>query len=354
MIYHILFFILILGGYLYFKGKASINAKDGFLIWACCLMILQSGLRHVAVGDDTYNYMGMFNVAQNNSWDFIWQAFYETYVLGEGKDPGYFVLQKLFGYITTDFTYFLLAVAVLFFYAWGTLVKRYTSTIDEVLTSVGIYYLLFYTFFSITGIRQTISVALGILAFLAMVDKKYVRFICFLIPAFFIHKSAGIIVLFPFLYRIRNQSLLWKIVVFAFVVDFIYRTPIMKRFVEVADYDTEFHSRPPYNLMVLLFVLSLSIYNYIRQLPQHDDARKLFNMYAITFAWIPLLGWDSLFMRQVLFFSVYVSVLVPKSLMVHNRLAYKAFTAFCFLYFLLLNSAYAFFWQEMDLGGNYN
>lgn len=354
MIYHILFFILIFGGYLYFKGKASINAKNDFLLWACCLMMLQSGLRHVAVGADTYNYMYMFNEAQNYTWDYIRQAFYETYVLGEGKDPGYFVVQKLFGYITTDFTFFLLAVAALFFYAWGKLVKRYTSTIDEVLTSVGVYYLLFYSFFSITGIRQTISVALGILAFLSMVDKKYVRFIFLLILAFFIHKSAGIIVLFPFLYRIKNQSLLWWIVVLAFVIDLIYRTPIMTRFIEYADYDKDFHSRPPYALMALYFVLSIYIYSFIKRLPQNDDKRKLFNMYVITFAWIPLLGWDSLFIRQVLFFSVFTSVLVPKSLKEQNRFVNNVFTAFCFIYFLLLNSAYAFFWQEMELGFNYN
>ena len=354
MIYHILFFFLIFVGYLFFKGAASKNARNGFIIWACCLMALQSGLRHVAVGADTYNYMIMFNKAQDYSWNYIWQAFYETYVLNEAKDPGYFIVQKLFGYITTDFTYFLVAVAVLFFYAWGALVKRYTRTIDEVLTAIGIYYLLFYSFFSITGIRQTITIALGILAFLAIVDKRYLRFVCLLIPAFFIHKSAGIIILFPLLYRIKNQSILWKLVVLAFVVDLIFRTPLMNRFVDIADYEKDFHMRPPYSLMVLLFSISLFIYNHIKRLSHHDDRRKLFNMYAITFAWIPLLGWDSLFMRQVLFFSIFSSVLAPISLKDQNKAIYMAFTAFCYIYFLLLNSEYAFFWQEMSLGSNYN
>lgn len=317
-------------------------------------MTLQSGLRNVAVGADTYNYMTMFQSIQGESWDYIWQSFYNTYVLDESKDPGYFVIQKLFGYITTDFTVFLLAVAALFFYAWGSLINRYTDTINEVLTSIGVYYLLFYSFFSITGIRQTIVVALGILAFLAIVDKKYIKFVCLLIPAFFIHKSAGIIILFPFLYGIKNQSFLSVVVVIAFVIDLIFRTPLMDSFVEFAEYDSEYHSRPPYSLMVLLFVLSIYIYINNKCLPENDDMRKLFNMYAITFAWIPLLGWDSLFIRQVLFFSVFSTVLVPKSLMNQNYALYIAFTVFCYTYFLLLNIDYAFFWQDMALGANYN
>lgn len=354
MLYHIFFFLLIFAGYFFCKSHYIGNAsKNKFLLWTCVIMALQSGLRHVAVGADTYNYYLQYTEVRSIDWNYIWRAFYETYVLGEGKDPGYFVFQKLFSYLTSNFTIYLLSIATLFFYAWGKVVKRFTNGIEEALTSVGVYYLMFYSFFSITGLRQTTAVALSLLAFLALIDKKYGKFICLLIPAFFIHKSAAIILIYPLLYRFNNQKLLWRIMIVGFVVDLIFRRPIMSRFMEMAEYETDYYARPPYALMVLMFVMSIYIYYYIRRLPQQDRRRNLFNMYAISFAWIPLLGWDSMFMRQILYFSVYSTILIPLSYIGKDKIVGDFFRAFCFLYFLIISGDYAFFWQEKALGSNY-
>lgn len=356
MLQQLLFWALLIGGYFYFQNQSNQEqSKKQYIVFVCIVLILQSGLRHVAVGSDTFQYFNRFKIVSEQSWSEIWHLFYTVYVLKEGKDPGYDVLEKAFQFFTEDFQLFLIFVAIFFFTAFGRLLYRFTDNVLEVLISVCTYTFLFYSFFSITGIRQSISVACGIYAFLAMLDKKYWLFVLLIIPAFFIHRSAAIILLFPILFWFKNRKLLNISAVILFIFAWINRSFLVQVFQDLADYD-DYDTRLPYNLMAFLFVFTIFIAYSVRFFPKNHIIQNLYNLYIPTFMMIPLLGWDSLFMREVLFFSVFSCVLVPKGLKYTFTLKSPViyiYIVICFAHFMMTQSRYAFFWEDMALGSNY-
>ena len=60
------------------------------------LLILQSGLRHVAVGADTYQYfINHYVEVERSSWSSLWQDCLVFYNERVGKDPGYHLFLKV-------------------------------------------------------------------------------------------------------------------------------------------------------------------------------------------------------------------------------------------------------------------
>ena len=358
MIYNILYWILIIGGYIYITtDKKYIEKQESYrrfyISYCCIILVLQSGLRHLAVGADTYQYYNRFTDNATETWPSIWLKFYETYILGVGKDPGYDVVEHIFHWFSDDYRMFLIAVAFFFFSAFRRILLRYTADVQEVLLAISTYLLLFYSFFSITGIRQSIAVACGMYCFMAVQDKRYIKFVIFWIIAFFIHKSAAILIIFPILYAIKISSKVKMVVLIMFVLAALRRNYLIEMFREAADYE-DYSSRPPYALMAFFFVFTILIFSSMKYIKKGDGILKVYNVYLPTFTMIPLLGWDSLFMREVLYFSVYSCVLIPKSL----RISFKSnmsvigfYILLCFMYQIPID--YAFFWQDMELGSNY-
>lgn len=354
--YHFLFVFLIILGYLYFVNKpTNPKVKKNYIIYVCSILAFQSGFRNLAVGADTYGYYMRFEKILSTEWREIWQNFYDVYVLGEGKDAGYDLLEKAFQMILPDYRCFMVTVAIFFFYSWGRLLNRHTENVFQVFAATGLYLLLFYSFFSVTGIRQSISVALSINAFLALENKNWKEFALCLVPAFFIHKSAAIIAVYPLLYHVKKRKLLTVFAFAAFIFCAIYRNFLVAYFREAADYDL-YESSLPIALMVLYFVLTMFTIQQIFALNKEDPLNKIYNMFIPTFMWIPLLGWDSLFMREVLFFAVFITILAPfflQKLRVKNSLLVTAFICFFYIEYLIIASPYKFMWEYMPLGSNY-
>lgn len=356
--YHILFvFLIILGFLLINQLNSSVEArKNKYIVYVCTILVLQSCLRHLAVGADTYAYSLKFENEGSWSWSEIWMNFRSVYVLGEGKDAGFPLLEKIFNIVCPDFRIFLIVLALFFFTAWGKLLKRYTKNMFQVFAATGLYLLLFYSFTSITGCRQTIGIAFSIYAFLAMEDKKWFRFVFCLILAFFIHKSAGCILLIPLLYNINNAKKLMIFAFIGFIIAISFRGVLVNTFREAAEYEV-YETRLPYTLMAFYFILSFFSYFSINRFATSNSIIKIFNLYVPAFVMIPLLGWDSLFMRQSLYFSIYITILAPHFLEEMRKrkkiiLSY-GMVAFFYIYYILTAGEYHFFWEFMSLGGNY-
>lgn len=356
--HHILFLFFIIIGYLLINqfGGSAETRKNRYIVYICIILILQSSLRNIAVGSDTYAYSLKFENEGSLSWNEICINFYNVYVMGEGKDAGYPLLEKIFYIFCPNFRFFLIFIAVFFFTAWGKLLKLYTNSIFQVFAATGLYLLLFYSFTSITGCRQTLGIAFSIYAFLAIKDKKWFRFFICLIFAFFIHKSAGCILFYPLLYKLKKVNRLMALAFIGFCFSAINRNYLVNKFREIAEYG-HFEIRLPYTLMLFYFILSIFSYYNIKKMNIDNSVIKIFNFYIPAFAMIPLLGWDSLFMRQTLYFSIYITILTPLFLeemkKSENKIISYCITAFFYIYYILTAGEYRFFWENMSLGENY-
>ena len=122
--------------------------------------IFLSGFRAYSVGNDTYQYkVGHFDATANMNWADIIADFKAKYFLGVSgeKDLGYRVLEKVFQIFSKNYTVWLIAIAMFFMISLAILIYRYSN---NACISYIVYSTLFYSFFSITGHRQTIATAL--------------------------------------------------------------------------------------------------------------------------------------------------------------------------------------------------
>lgn len=352
MINHLIFIILIFLGYFVLKSSLPYQHKNTrlFINYVCMVLIFQSALRHIDVGVDTYTYFREFEKVKSISWSEVMDNFKYVYVESEGKDAGYLLLEKCFQVFCKSFRVFLFFVAGLFFSAYAQLLKRYLISCSEVLMSALLYLLLFYSFFSITGIRQTIAVALSIHAFLSLSDKSWLKYILLTIFAFFIHKSAIILLLFPlFLFTVKPKKIA-TISILLFPISIIYRSDLVAAFRGLADYDV-YEVGLPIKLMLLFFMLSIWIFYNVYKGRMPSDSYDLVKIFAITFSWIPLLGWDSLFMREILYFSIYFLLLIPICIRVlpfrERNLLYIVTMTATLILFLISSEDYSFYWQGL-------
>lgn len=359
MIIHLFFvFCLFLGFIVVQKSYYDRDRKHRlFINYVTILLILQSGLRNVAVGPDTFAYYLKFVNVMSDSWSDIFRGFITVYVEDEGKDAGYPLLQKIFQLFCNNYVVYLLCVAIVIFCAFRKLLIQFTDSVKQVLFAVLLYWALFYTFFSITGIRQALSVAISIYAYDLIKDRKLMKFLSLAAIAFFIHKSAIIMLPMYYLYQYRNIKVLIAFSFIGFCIFFIFRDYFMNFAREIADYGV-FVAAVPWKLMAFYFVASILIFiAFSRYKPKGYIG--VFSLYVPTFMWIPLLGNDSTFMREVYYFSVFIIGLLPYSI---SKVFSKQITSFInmflmllFLYLYLQNAGeYKFFWQEMSLPENYS
>lgn len=354
MYYKLLFVAVLLLGYLIFSQYNKSNGRKIYIIFSAIVLGLQSALRNVAVGADTYSYYQAFENVKYTTWKEVFLSFPNAYLYGDGKDPGYLLFEKIFQIFSDDFQIFLALVATIFFIAYAKLLLRFTQNTLEVLTANMGYLALFYSFYSITGLRQTISVGLGILFLFSIIDKKNVKSILLFIIAFIIHKSSIFLLLVPILYYIKNSRRLLYLYCIIFVLFLFGRD----YFINLALIATEYEAVEiplPILLDIFYFTISLFIWNHVK----HETDREvtgLFNVYCLTFAWIPLLGNDSPLMRAILYFNIYVLVLLPRA--ISSTPSYKNILFFFinifFIYYAINSrSEYMFFWEQMQLPDHY-
>ena len=214
-----IFLIVFEGLWLLYQVPTERNKKK-FCILASLQWILISGLRGLSVGPDTVTYFNNFERVKTYSWNYVLD-FTRTQIImdSDAKAPGYTFLEKVFQIFSKDYQIFLLFVAVLFFAWMGYSIYKYSKNpaISFILFSS-----LFYSFFAITGTRQTIATAVTVFLGIELIKKrKLVAFIICILLMSTIHTSALCFLPFYWIARIpvnkKSISVYWILVVCAYV-----------------------------------------------------------------------------------------------------------------------------------------
>jgi transmembrane protein EpsG len=199
----IVILIILISGLVYSDRKSQFVDSDynrkRYIKFVSFILILQSGLRNVAVGADTYAYYKNFEEIKNTSWQQIWNIIYEYYTAGTGKDPGYPAFLKVVQILITNYQIFLFLIAVFFFIALGSFIYKNTNKLNDAIFAFVLYSSLFYNFFSITGIRQTIATAATLFGYELIKKRKLIPFLILILLASTIH--------FTLLPILRRQNL---------------------------------------------------------------------------------------------------------------------------------------------------
>lgn len=335
-----------------------------FIIW---VLILQSALRNLAVGSDTYSYYEDFVFTyEHRTWQVIWHNFYDVYVLGDGKDAGYWLLMKVFSSVCPNFLAYLFFVAIIFFYPLCRMVERHLYTLNQLLMFFCVYQVMFYSFFSITGIRQTIATVATFYGIAFIKERKFLKFVLVLLIASFIHKSVFLFLPFYFIARLPNSRSLLLMTMCALPLIFGIARPIAS-FLAIysgSDYymmyaESEMDTGGAASF--LMFIVGSSILVFIAKTRRPNSIPDMVvHAMSLALVFTPMMWVDTSLMRVIQYYSIFCLISIPLAIdnIGHSRdlqkTLYWGFMIVLIITTIRHNYEYAFFWQDMAVNKTIN
>ena len=344
--------------------KDRLRQHKRYIIFMMILLTLQSGLRHLAVGADTFAYYKTFLDVQNSSWNILWQNCLDFYYYGEGKDPGYYLTLKAIQLVLPTYQLYLIGLAAFVFYGLGKILCTFTKSNYEVLLAMALYQCLYYSFFSITGHRQTMATGFLFLALPYVMERKLVQFLLLVLIAATQHKSALLFVPFYYLPLMRGSKTMLIGALTLFVPMWIWGGKVAEYFMmstsmdQYANYLVHYDGAGAYGFAAFILILGiLLLLSHQKIVSEENNTAMILNAVAVAIMLTPLTMINPSNMRIVQYYSVFGLIALSWAIKnmniasnVNNR--YIIVAILLTVYTITRKTPYAFFWQEMALGAN--
>lgn len=364
MIYYINIVMMVLLRYSmrgHFKANDQYEHKKNrklFCIICSVAWILISGLRNVSVGADTLAYERKFYEVANMSWASLWnnivyyissgQIFTET---TDFKDVGLYVFNKIIQVFFPTYQGYLFVVAVIFMVALGRFI--YKNSRDPFISFL-LFDCLFYSFYAITGTRQTVATAIVVLfGYEAIKERKLLKFSALMLLALLVHKSAICFFPFYFLYEKKITKKYLGIMAGIIAISFVFRYQLivfLGGLVGYSRYAVQYDTSGPITftfLLIMVFALTAIKKDEIIRINPNEPG--IINALILSLCFLPLAFIDPSAMRVTYYFAIFLMLLLPDLVDAMNRKYYQLIYFGLSLVMILLlirnNPQYAFFWQ---------
>lgn len=353
MVYLINILLLTIESAVLARYEHRINSKKVFCTLATIQWVLISGLRGLSVGADTRGYKTGFDLREYQSWDYLFRDFIDImFKDGDGKDPGYAILEKAFHLISDSYQGWLMFIAILFTVSMGIWI--YKNSKDPYLSFL-LYSALFYAFFAITGLRQTIATAIVVfIGYKFLKERKLIKFLICMCIAYPIHKSSMVYALLYIVSFIPIDKKYIFAVVVATVLMFIFKnqvTDFLALSTGYEDYVGQYEGAGTYNFTFMYCGLfAVAAWRFKEAKLGNDNWDIEFHALLLGMMFIPLTYVRPSAMRIVQYFSVYLMLIIADiaesfegkdKLIVHG-----AMIGVLTLLLIMSNPQYVFFWQE--------
>lgn len=334
---------------LYFKP--SQRKKKIFCAVACFQWVLVSGLRGLEVGADTKRYRNLFLIVKATPWKKILDNISFYIHGGNVIDPGYALFVKLFQVFSTNYQVYLIFIALVFMVPMAIWIYKNSSM---PCLSFVIFSTLFYSFYAVTGIRQTIATAFVVfIGYELIKKKKTISFLIVVFISFFIHKSC--VCFLPFLFFAHKKITKAYVGIFsAIVIAFLsLGKSLYAPFAELIGYeiaeDEYIGDTYTYIFVVsLIMIASLVLYRYIKVNVSEDKFRAMYNAMLFATAFTLLTMRNQGFMRVQQYYALFLMILVPEIIKAFGKswqpLVYLIGVGVLILKLVLNNPFYEFFW----------
>ena len=352
MIIYLINIALIIFWRLFFTQRRFANARKLYCGTVAFQWILVSGLRDWSVGADTYNYYNWFEQVKRLSWpDAVGNVFGYLFRGLDVKDPGYELLTKIFQVFFKDYQLFLIAIAILFMALMARFIYKYSAS---PCTSFILFSTLFYSFYAVTGHRQTIATALiTFWGYDLIRERKFWKFAAVAFASFLIHKSSLAFVPFYFLTTIPITAA-YKylcsggIALIALLGKRLYG-PVVLWFGFSEDQINYVKGGAETYALLLIALCAVTWYFYPRIKRHREDSGDLFHAISVTLLSALLVIQNQGFMRIQQYYSLFLMITVPELINTIKReyrlLIYLAFGAVMIFYLVRNNPHYSFFFM---------
>jgi hypothetical protein len=320
MIYLILLIYLIaLSAKFDFNRSAQFNraspAANGLYNFTLIIMITFAGLRY-KVGGDSISYFYLFNDVP-----YLWELGKFSFAKAQ-FDPLWILLSSLSKSIYNDFTFFQIVQAIIV----NTIVFRFFSrTTPNRFTCILIYFLIFYVYFNMEVMRESLAICCFLLGYKYFKEGKWLKFYPFAIVAFLFHSSAMILFILPLVRNIKIKPYTVIIWVALFVVAvvlpdtfklflkfFVFNERISARFNAYSDIRSNSNGMMFLFAIYFLFPAGLAILNE-KRLDKNPRFRELYFAYfLIATLTIGFSGFNRFINYMTPFMTIYFADLLNK------------------------------------------
>ena len=337
------------------KGK-GLNERNQFALKIFFVLLFALlALRHISVGIDLVNYKHIFLSTSSLSWNAA---------LHTDIESGYSILNRAIAVFTTDFQWFLAIIAAMTMIPIGyTYIKESKdATLTIVLfISLSTFVMLF------SGLRQSLAISLGIVAYWFTKKHKLILFILIVMIAIFVHTSAFMLVfMYPVYHaKISRKSLMVIIPALFFIMLFNQKifgllAMLLERYTK---YEANIKSTGAYTMLILFMIFA--VYSFV--IPDESkldaDTKGMRNFLLLSVAIQVFAPLHSLAMRMNYYYIIFIPLLMPKLISCcerrWNRLAvasrYVMVLFFALYFFTTSNSGkghlnvfpFHFFWENV-------
>lgn len=326
------------------------NRKFTLLIPIVYLTLIM-GLKNFSVGTDTSGYVREFFRYPDMSFE---------YLFSKGYAYGFYLFNKIMSYISPhNYTVYLFTVAL---FVGISIYYFLKCNSDDCCMSQVMLLSLGFTFFFITGIKQTIAMCILMYAYTAQKEHKRLKFVILTCLAATFHPTALIFLLIlpAKIVNFRKAMVVVAPVMVAFA--YVYQNQLFAFFSSIIPddlyeaYGTSYISNNNITgLLIQLVIFFVSLVFLWHQLKIDDEASHLLTVYAIGMMFQAMTGALGEFFRISMYFSVLGVILLPKAVSkLDKRYRYVVSCGICLVfvtYFIFFSSSgsgvlpYRFFWE---------
>ena len=334
------------------------------------VLITIAGLRHMAVGNDTLAYLNRFESMNKTDWgpiiDNIVIGFLHPKDAPLGKDPGMWVLNKLLSYVISNQQIYLSVLASFVLVPLGMFFLKTCDTLKQLLFAYSWYITLYFSYLPCSAIRQGIALGLLLLAYLALMDKKTIWVVIYVLIAALFHKSSLIVSLFFIFYMFKRPFFIYRCSFFIFLLVLLFYDYIGLYLADTEEIYSHYNGHyyasghdKPYVVIVFyigLYIMSLFVMNKLKTEDFNIKTELSLIGCALTIIFVPLVRLDPSLIRITGYFVAWSFVLVPQCISKYPRNLRQLLFLVCILIFIyrtLSSGDYAFYWQDMQLHERY-
>lgn len=268
-------FLLVLKYAFNLMGKDNEKKADRiYLFISSAILAFITGFRGKYVGADTMGYIRNFLKMDDYTWG---------YALSEKSgrfEIGYKFFTKLSGFFTDSENVFLLIVAVLFAVCLGIYIDKNSK---NRFLSILLYYTVSGFSFQLSGIRQVCAMAIVLVSFEFIKERKLWKFLGAVLIASLFHKSSISVLPMYFIAYIKMNFKNFLVFLTSGILMWIFRQPFLDFANKVLGYDVSaigFEGGAIY--VVLMYAITIFVsYIYMNWLKNQDKNNVVF--FNITF-----------------------------------------------------------------------
>ncbi len=245
--------------------RGNLPQNKRYIVWACLLMFAVYGLRDAFSigGDSSSSYLHLFQRMKDTAWA-------ELRASADLNDNlGWYFFAKL-GFILLGGNYqlFVTIISAFVLFSFGRFINRYS--VNPVQSFVYYWGLWFYTF-NFSALKQSIAMALVLLAFDAVLDRKLIKFLLIMALAMQFHFPSLIFLPAFFLVRLNPRRGFIVFVAAAFLAVYFWRDQILQFMIQFYYEDHIFIGEDRFLTGKVTVMLALVVVAYIFRTPSKGD-----------------------------------------------------------------------------------